>query len=64
MKFAIVNSTTLKIVNMCEWEGAEWLPPVGTYIVQTDTARIGDTYDPVFNTFILEPAPVDILGGV
>ncbi len=51
MRFAIVDSITLKVVNTCEWEGAEWLPPVGTYIVQSNTAGEGDVYSPLLGTF-------------
>lgn len=51
MRFAIVNSTTLTVVNMCEWEGAEWLPPFGTYIVQNDAVGVGYVYDPIKQTF-------------
>ncbi len=51
MRFAIVDSTTLFVVNVCEWEGAEWLPPFGTYIVQSDGANIGDSYDPLTESF-------------
>ncbi len=51
MRFAIVDSVTLKVVNVCEWEGAEWLPPTGTYIVHAPRAGIGDTYSPLLGTF-------------
>ncbi len=61
MRFAIIDSITLKVVNTCEWEGAEWLPPVGTYIVQSNTAGIGDIYSPPLGTFS-RPAEDGILG--
>ena len=51
MRFAIIDSVTLQVRNTCEWEGAEWLPPFGTYIVQSDSANIGDEYAPLLNTF-------------
>ena len=51
MRFAIIDSTTLKVVNVCEWEGAEWLPPFGSFVVQADRAGAGDSYDPVSNSF-------------
>lgn len=51
MKFAIVDSISLKVINVCEWEGAEWLPPTGTFVVQHDDATFGDIYDPVTDSF-------------
>lgn len=51
MKFVIVDSISLKVINVCEWEGREWLPPTGTFVVQSDYATFGDIYDPITNTF-------------
>ncbi len=70
MRFAIIDSVTLKVINTCEWEGAEWLPPFGTYIVQSDTAGIGDSYVPPLNSFsraqagIIETVVDGLPGGV
>ncbi len=55
MRFAIVDSTSLKVVNVCEWEGAEWLPPFGSFIVQSDRGGVGDDFDPISN----EIKPID-----
>ena len=52
MRFAIVDSVRLQVINICEWEGAEWLPPFGTFIVQSDLVDVGDSYDPVQNIII------------
>lgn len=65
MKFVIVDNTTLKVVNVCEWEGAEWLPPFGTFVVINDQATFGDVYDPVTNTFkIIDRTAHDIVEAV
>lgn len=50
MKHAIVNSDNV-VVNMVIWEGAEWLPPRDHLVVRSDTAGVGDIYDPQTNTF-------------
>lgn len=54
-RFAVVNKEN-KVVNVCEWEGAEWLPPKGHYVVRHDKCDIGDTYDAENHVFI-KPAP-------
>lgn len=40
---AIVNLDGI-VVNIVIWEGHEWLPPRNHYVIQSDTARIGDNY--------------------
>lgn len=52
MRFAIVDSQSLLVVHVCEWEGAEWLPPTGTYVVRADVVDVGDSYDPVSHAII------------
>ena len=52
MRFGIVDSQSLLVVNVCEWDGAEWLPPFGTFIVQAPRIDIGDSYDPVKDVVI------------
>lgn len=52
MRFGIVDNQSLKVINVCEWEGAEWLPPFGTFVVQSDLIDVGDSYDPVHNLII------------
>ena len=53
MKFVIVDSISLKVINVCEWEGHEWLPPAGTFVVQHDDATFGDIYDPITHAFTI-----------
>jgi hypothetical protein len=53
MRLVIVNSSTLKVVNVCEWEGHEWLPPFGTFVVQDDIATFGDSYNPITHEFTI-----------
>ncbi len=45
MRFAIVNRETKEVVNVILWEGGEFLPPRGHYVVQADICDIGDTFD-------------------
>jgi hypothetical protein len=52
MRFGIVDSISLKVINVCEWEGAEWLPPFGTFVVRADVVDIGDSYDPITHAII------------
>lgn len=42
---AIIDPKTNEVINVVIWEGAEWLPPRGYYVVQDDLAQIGDKYD-------------------
>ena len=52
MRFAIIDSNSLKVINVCQWEGAEWLPPFGTFVVRSDRASVDDIFDPLTNDFI------------
>ena len=52
MRFAIIDSTSNVVVNICEWDGGEWLPPFGTFVVQSDRAGINDIFDPISNSII------------
>lgn len=49
--FAVVENATHKVVNIIVWEGAEWLPPRDHKVIKSDTANIGDIYDPETKTF-------------
>lgn len=49
--FAVVENATHKVVNIIVWEGAEWLPPRDHKVIVSDTANIGDIYDPETKTF-------------
>lgn len=48
---AIVNNETKEVVNVIVWDGAEWLPPRGHLVIQSDVANIGDIYDSETKTF-------------
>jgi len=50
--FAIVENESKRVVNIIDWEGAEWLPPRDHIVIRSDTANIGDIYDPESKTFI------------
>lgn len=39
------------VVNIIEWEGAEWLPPRNHYVIQSDTADVGDQYNFITKQF-------------
>ena len=55
-RHAIINAKTHKVVNVCIWEGAEWLPPKDHFVVKTDDGDIGDDWDEKANKFIKEPS--------
>lgn len=55
MCHAIVDGKTMEVINLIIWEGAEWLPPRGCYVIRSDEAKLGDKYDPKTNTFISPP---------
>ena len=46
-RYAIVDKSG-RVVNIVEWDGAEWLPPRDHYVIAAPKAGIGYTYD--FNT--------------
>jgi len=52
MGFAVVDAATNIVVNIIVWEGGEWLPPRNHLVIKSDTANIGDIYDPATKTFI------------
>lgn len=43
--FAVIENATKTVVNIIVWEGAEWLPPRDHFVIESDYAQIGDTYD-------------------
>ena len=49
--FALIENETNLVVNIIVWEGAEWQPPRDHLVIQSDTANIGDLYDPETQTF-------------
>ena len=46
MRYAIIdpNLKERNIINIVEWEGAEWLPPRYTVVMPCKEANCGDTY--------------------
>jgi len=49
--FAIVENESKLVVNVIVWDNAEWLPPRNHMVIQSDTANIGDIYNPDTQTF-------------
>lgn len=50
-RHAIVDNETNRVVNVVIWDGAEWLPPRNSLVIQNDNVGVGDIYDPKTNTF-------------
>ena len=47
-RYAVVDSTTNKVVNVVLWDGeVEWTPPDNTIAIKSDEAGIDDTWDGV-----------------
>jgi hypothetical protein len=42
--YAMVDATQT-VVNVCLWDGVTEFAPAGVTLVQSDTAKVGDTYD-------------------
>ncbi len=41
-RYAVVDSATNLVTNVCVWDGGTpWDPPSGSYVVQSDTLEIG-----------------------
>lgn len=49
--FAVIENDSKIVVNIIVWEGAEWLPPRNHMVIESDTANIGDIYNPDTKTF-------------
>lgn len=56
--YAVITSTTVggvtthTVVNVAIWDGAasvDW--PAGASLIQSNTAQVGDTYDPTTGVF-------------
>lgn len=47
MRYAIIDPKLAEknIINIVEWNGAEWLPPRGMHVIPCPEANVGDTYD-------------------
>ncbi len=46
VRYAIIDTRTKKVVNICEWDGVtSWLPPENTFVIQSDIAGSGDIWD-------------------
>ncbi|CAB4132680.1 hypothetical protein UFOVP255_45 [uncultured Caudovirales phage] len=51
MNYAVINSENL-VVNVVVWDGVSpWSPPEGCSVIQSDTAGIGSTYNPIEGSF-------------
>ncbi len=52
---AVIQTIDNVVVNVVMWNGDTgpdgWHPPEGCFTVQSDTANIGDIYDPENGTF-------------
>jgi hypothetical protein len=57
MRYAIIDTATRTVTNVCVWNGADWTPPEGSIVMQSDTANIGDTFDVATGTFTPTPLP-------
>jgi hypothetical protein len=52
MRWAYIETATNIVTNVIEWDGvSDWAPDEGFFVIQSDTANIGDTYDPENGTF-------------
>lgn len=51
-RFGIVENKSRIVVNVVEWEGAEWLPPRNHLVIRDDKVNIGDLYDEEKKIFI------------
>ena len=54
-RYAVIQNSDNTVVNVIMWNGDTgpdgWHPPEGCIAVQSDTANIGDIYDPENGTF-------------
>jgi len=47
MRWAYIESSSNLVTNVIDWDGVtDWSPEEGYFVIQSDTANIGDTYDP------------------
>jgi hypothetical protein len=52
-KYAMIDTITNYVGNIIEWDGESlYLPPENCILIPTDTAGLGDTYDPTTGQFI------------
>lgn len=51
MILAIINTQTNIVENVAVAPSGAWSPPVGFIAIETETAAIGDIYDPETNAF-------------
>lgn len=47
MRYAIIdpNLKEKNIINIVEWDGAEWLPPRNMHVLPCEGFNCGETYD-------------------
>jgi hypothetical protein len=57
MRYAIIDSSTNVVENVCKWSGntEDWQPRTGAIAVQSDTANLYDLYDANTQTFSSNP---------
>lgn len=47
MRHAVIDTKTLKVINVVMWDGkSNWQPPKGCTVVPAPRAARGDVYDP------------------
>jgi len=58
MRHAIIDRS-LTVINIIKWDGiSKWNSPIGTTVIQSDVAQIGDIYDPKNDVFIPDSARI------
>ncbi len=51
-RHAVIDQATLVVRNVVKWDGeAQWAPPAGCFVIQSDVVDIGDIYDPSSKKF-------------
>jgi len=52
-RYAVINKTTKKVVNVIEWDGvSQWAPPNDHFVMESDRASIDHIYDESNGNFI------------
>ena len=55
-RYAVVDNNSLSVVNVIIWDGeAQWSPPANHIAVRSDSAGIGDLYDPNTKSIVSIP---------
>lgn len=56
MRHALIDPQNKRVVNVIVWDIRNWQPPRGHIVYKSDTANVGDLWDPV-NNIILPVQP-------